>query len=458
MEVRLSPSISPTTSRPRSSGVSETDWLARFEAKLTLPEKQALLAELESQWIPLPHQTPPDPPWRLWALVAGRGSGKTDADAAYVNDHAHGPPCIDGPAPHRIGIIAPTHDDAKNTCVVGESGLLQHDPDLRFRPGGKYGDLIWANGSVGNLFGAFTPEDVERLRGPQHCLVWAEELASWRFLEKCWDMMQFGLRLGATPHAIASSTPKPRAEFWAIVEADGAVLTSATTDDNPYLHPSVRAELYRKYGDTRLGQQELKAMRLTDVPGALWRREFIHIGEAPLRYGDDGPAPEYRRIVVAIDPAVTYGPESDETGIVAAGVGVNGEGYVLDDQTGRFSPKDWALRATALHDHLGADAIVAEVNNGGDLVEHTLRSIGFTGHFIKVTASRGKRVRAEPVASLYEQGRIHHRRTFVELEDQLCNFTPESVVSPDRLDALVWAFTELMLEPSYSGSQFSMIA
>ena len=177
-----------------------------------------------------------------------------------------------------------------------------------------------------------------------------------------------------------------------------------------------------------------------------------------MRYIDDGPKPEYKRIVIAIDPAVTYGPESDETGIIAAGVGVDQRGYVLDDQSGRFSPGDWAKRAIALYNHLNADAIVAETNNGGDMVEQMLRTAGFIGHYIKVTASRGKRVRAEPISGLYEQGRISHRRMFTELEDQLCTFTPESVISPDRLDALVWAFTELMLEPSYSGDQFSMIA
>jgi phage terminase large subunit-like protein len=437
---------------------SATDSLDPFVASLTSIEQTAILAELESQWIPLPHQEPPTSAWDLWLLVGGRGSGKTDADAAYVNDHAMGPACIEGPAPHRIGVIAPTHDDAKATCVVGESGLLQHNPDIRFTPGGKFGDLIWPNGSVGNLFGAFTPEDVERLRGPQHCLVWCEEFAAWRYLDACWDQIQFGLRLGQHPHAVASTTPKPRPKFVELMKAETTALVHATTDDNPYLAERVRSELYRRYGGTRLGRQELAAEVLDDIEGALWKREDILFGEAPLRHTDDAIQPEYRRIVVAIDPAVTYGPDSDETGIVACGVGVDGLGYVLDDQSGRFSPGDWAKRAIALYTDLKADAIVAEVNNGGDMVEDTLRTRDFAGHFIKVTASRGKRVRAEPVAAMYEQHRIKHRRPFVELEDQLCNFTPESVVSPDRLDALVWAFTELMLEPSYSGDQFSMIA
>lgn len=438
---------------------SENDWTGPFVESSTPEEQLATWQELHAQWIPLPHQeVPTDRAWDLWLLAGGRGSGKTDADAHYVNQHALGPACIDGPAPHRIGIIAPTHDDAKKTCVVGESGLLSHNPDIRFIPGGKHADLQWPNGAVGNLFGAYTPEDVERLRGPQHCLIWAEELASWRYLEDCWDQAQFGLRLGKHPHVVASSTPKPRKKFIELMRADTTALSHATTDDNPHLADPVRRKLYDRYGGTRLGRQELKAEVLEDVPGALWNHEIITYGEAPLRIQDGEPKPEYKRIVIAIDPAVTYGPESDETGMIVAGRGINDHGYVLDDLSGRFSPLEWAKRAIAAHDEYKADAIVAEVNNGGDLVEQNLRSAGFQGRYLKVTASRGKRVRAEPVSGKYEQRQVHHRRQFVELEDQLCTFTPDSITSPDRLDALVWAFTELLLEPSYSGDQFSLIA
>src|SRR3990167_5262051 len=260
-----------TISVPPSSSSSLASW----------DEDDLLAAILEMGWTPEPHQFPPEQPWDVWALVAGRGSGKTDADAYYVNRHVNGPACIPGPVPHRIGIIAPTHEDAKKTCVVGDSGLLLHNRAIRFTPGGKAGDLIWPNGSVGNLFGAFTPEDIERLRGPQHCLVWCEEMAAWRYLTPCWDNMQFGLRLGEHPHAVASTTPKGRADFWAIVEQPGVIVTTATTDDNPHLHPRVRAELYRKYGGTRIGQQELFAQRLTDVQGALWTRTMIVYGDAP---------------------------------------------------------------------------------------------------------------------------------------------------------------------------------
>lgn len=399
----------------------------------------------------------PLPPWDAWLLVAGRGAGKTDADAHYVDTHALGPACIPGPVPHRIGIIAPTHEDAKKTCVVGDSGLLSHDPDIRFTPGGKAADLIWPSGAVGNLFGAFTPEDVERLRGPQHCLIWVEELAAWRYLEKCWDQAQFGLRLGAHPHIVGGTTPKPRPFFVKLLAQRNVAVTRARTDDNPHLHQRVRDELERKYGGTRLGRQELYAEILSDIEGALWNRGMISYRAGPLHGVNGEMVPDYVRVVVAIDPAVTYGPDSDETGIIVAGKGPDGRGYVLDDLSGRFSPHDWAKRAMAAYAEYKADAIIAEVNNGGDLVESNLRNSGFADAYRAVHASRGKRIRAEPISSKYEQGKVSHLRPFTELEDQLCNFTPESLVSPDRLDALVWAFTELFGAED-GGEQFSMIA
>src|SRR3990167_310627 len=293
------------TSPPTPSEHSAPAWLDPFVASLSLPEKRAILSELERQWIPEPHQEPPPPPWDAWLLVAGRGAGKTDADAHYVDTHASGPACIPGPVPHRIGIIAPTHEDAKRTCVVGESGLLSHNPDIRFTPGGKVADLIWPSGAVANLFGAFTPEDVERLRGPQHCLIWVEELAAWRYLEQCWDQGQFGLRLGSHPHIVGGTTPKPRPFFIKLLAQPNVAVVRARTDDNPYLHQRVRDELQRKYGGTRLGQQELYAEILSDIPGALWTRAMIAYGDAPFAPIGGVMAPAYQRLVVAIDPAVT---------------------------------------------------------------------------------------------------------------------------------------------------------
>jgi predicted phage terminase large subunit-like protein len=433
-------------SGPPSSESSLTSW----------PDDKIETAILELGWTPLPHQIAPDQPWDLWLLVAGRGSGKTDADAHYVDQHASGPACISGPVPHRIGIIAPTHDDAKKTCVVGESGLKRHNPAIRYVPGGKEADLIWPDGAVGNLYGAFTPEDVERLRGPQYCLVWLEELAAWRYLEECLDQIRFGLRLGSHPHAVGSSTPKPRKVFKDLMAEPTTEVTRASTDDNPYLHERVRSELHKRYGGTRLGRQELLAEILDDMPGALVKRDQIQYGTAPKRYHENELVPDYTRIVVAIDPAGTYGPDSDETGIVVAG-SRESLGFVIDDLSGRFPPLEWARRAIRAYDEHSADAIVVETNFGGDMVEQTLRSAGFTGHVIKVTASRGKALRAEPVTSKYEQGLIYHVRPFPELEDQLCSYTPDTKESPDRMDALVWAFTELLVGPVISGPM-SLIA
>jgi phage terminase large subunit-like protein len=358
--------------------------------------------------------------------------------------------------------VAPTFGDARDVCIEGPSGLLNALHLSRSYKGWNrsMGELFLPDGGV--VFADGADDGALRIQGKNLAGLWADEVGLWRQWRTAWEeSIAFAVRIDPAL-VVATGTPKRGHPLVMRLFNDETIPKTLlrTFDNAENLSQVALDELLRRYAGTTLGRQELEGEVLTDTPGALWRMDMILLGEAPLRFsnGDSEPTPEYRRIVVAIDPAVTYGPESDETGIIGGGVGIDGLGYVLDDQSGRFSPLDWARRAIALHDDLKADAIVAETNNGGDLVEANLRSVGFKGHFIKVTASRGKRVRAEPVAALYEQHRIKHRRAFVELEDQLCNFTPESVVSPDRLDALVWAFTELMLEPSYSGSQFSMIA
>ena len=348
-----------------------------------------------------------------------------------------------------------TAGDLRDIMIEGPSGIMRiaHQDRPRYEPSKRR--LVWPNGCVATLRSADEPEG---FRGLSVEAVWADELAAWQYPD-AWDQLQLGFREGEKPKQVVTTTPRPTPIILDLLKDPSTYLTRGNTYENKAnLSARFIDTVVRRYEGTRLGRQELYAEILEDIEGALWKRSMLQLGEAPLRHTGGEIQPEYRRIVVAIDPAVTYGPDSDETGIVACGVGIDGLGYVLDDQSGRFSPGDWAKRAIALYDDLKADAIVAETNNGGDMVEDTLRTRDFTGHFIKVTASRGKRVRAEPVAALYEQHRIKHRRPFVELEDQLCNFTPESVVSPDRLDALVWAFTELMLEPTYSGDQFSMIA
>jgi predicted phage terminase large subunit-like protein len=365
-----------------------------------------------------------------------------------VDDHANGPACLPGPVPHRIGIIAPTNPDGYATCVRGESGLLSHNPGIVFvAHSEKRADLTWANGSEAMIFGAYSPEDVQRLRGPQHCLLWAEEWAAWRYMKETWDMARLGLRLGAHPRAIFTTTPRPRQPLRDLLLSPDVVVTRATTDDNPSLAPAVRAHLYRVYGGTRLGRQELQGEVIDDVPGALWTRAMILYGRPIQRINTRTREVgwDLSRVVVAIDPAVTSGEDSDETGIIGAGVGADGRGYVLADASCRMPPADWAKRAIALYHELQADRIVAESNNGGDMVSTVIRAIDPSVPVTLVHASRGKRTRAEPISALYEQGRVSHLDPFPELEDQLCSYTgAPGEASPDRMDALVWALSEVM--------------
>ncbi len=385
------------------------------------------------------HQQPPEGDWDVWALIAGRGAGKTEAGSRYVDSHAQSEPCIEGTVPHRIAVVAPSHDDAVDTCVRGDSGLLRINRRIRFTPGAaKQADLTWNNGSEAELYGAFAPEDVERFRGPQHCLVWADEFAAWRKLDEAWDMIAFGLRLGPHPRVILTTTPKARPRLKAIIADPKTVVSRATTNDNPALPEARRNALYARYGGTTLGRQELLAEIIDDVPGAMWKREIIET----LRVHTQPPL---TRIVVAIDPSATSTESADECGIVAAGIDWQGHAYILADRTMRASPNRWAEEAIALYHSLKADRVIAETNNGGEMVGQVLRTIDSSVSYKAVTASRGKQTRAEPIASFYEQGRVHHVGTFELLEDQMCQWVPGEK-SPDRMDALVWALTELMVE------------
>jgi phage terminase large subunit-like protein len=386
------------------------------------------------------HQVPPPQPWDVWLLIAGRGAGKTEAGARYVDEHAKGPACIEGPVPHRMAIVSPSHDDAVDTCVRGETGLLQVNRGIRFRPGALLqADLTWPNGSEAELFGTFAPEDVERFRGPQHCLVWGDEFAAWRKLDESWQMIEFGLRLGPHPHTILTTTPKRRPLLKTLMTADGTVITRAKTSDNPGLPEARREALYRRYGGTTIGRQELDAEILEDVAGSLWRRTLIETLRVTVQ-------PELKRIVVAIDPSATSTESADECGITVAGVDAQGHGYVLADLSLRTDPASWARVAVDAYHRYGADRVVAETNQGGDMVEHVLRTIDSTVAYKGVTATRGKLTRAEPIAALYEQGRVHHVGTYELLEDQMCQWVPGEK-SPDRMDSLVWAMTELMIAP-----------
>lgn len=394
----------------------------------------------DTGWTPQPHQVPPETTdWKWWFLLAGRGAGKTEAGARYVDRYARLHPG------HRIAIIAPTLGDARETCVRGDSGLMQVNGQIRFNV--NDGTLKWPNGSQARIFGAFTPEDVERLRGPQHHLLWGDELAAWRYLDDVWKMMEFGLRLGHRPHGVLSSTPRPRPRIKKLVASSDAVISRATTDDNPHLHPSVRAALYEEYGGTRLGRQELLAELLEDVPGALWKREWINYSEPPRDL----------RVVIGLDPAVTANENSSLTGIVVAGWSHHqGRAWVLADLSCRETPDEWARIVGDAFDEYEATAVIAEVNQGGDLVERQLQA-AYPGIPVRqVRATRGKLIRAEPVAIKYEQGRVDHARVLADLEDQMCQFTHDSEESPDRLDALVWALWDLMIDRQAGASMSTL--
>ena len=395
-------------------------------------------------WTPYPHQIAPPGDWDLWLLMAGRGAGKTDAAAYYSDQHMRGPACLPGiPGGHRAAIVAPTLGDATEACVNGPSGLRKHNPAVRLvsRLGGTF--VVWPNGAEAKVFGAYTPDDVERLRaGGNRCYAWCEEFAAWRFMEQCWDHLQFGLRIGPHPRAVASTTPKPKKLLKQLLQESSTAVTRATTDDNPNLPEPFRRRLER-YRGTRLGRQEIGGELLEDVPGALWTWAML---DARRPMPDD-----LVKVVVAVDPSGGSDPENDEQGIGAAGLGADGRGYVLADRTCKLSPDGWGRRTVQCYVDFKADAVVGEANFGGDMVESVVRNAAkamevWPVHYEKVTASRGKAVRAQPVAQLYEQGLVSHCDAFPELEEELTSWTPESGRSPNRLDWVVWALTKLMVK------------
>ncbi|HZK91152.1 MAG TPA: terminase family protein [Stellaceae bacterium] len=380
---------------------------------------------------------PPPGDWRVWLLLAGRGFGKTRTGAELVRTR------VASRAARRIALVTPTAADARDVMVEGESGLLAISA-RRDRPTYEPSKrrLTWPNGAVAMTYSADEPD---RLRGPQHDFAWYDELAAWRYPE-AWDMLMFSLRLGSDPRAVVTTTPRPTRLIKTLVADPKVVVTRGSTSQNrDNLAPAFLDQIVRRYEGTRLGRQELEAEILEDVPGAMWGRAVIE-GTRLTRL------PELARIVVAIDPAAGSGEQSDETGIVVAGKDTGGQGYVLADVSGRYAPTEWAKAAIAAYRAHDADRVVAEVNNGGEMVEATLRVVDPNVPFTAVHAARGKVARAEPVAALYEQGRVHHLGAFPALEDQMCGFVHDfdraaAGYSPDRVDALVWALTELLVEP-----------
>jgi phage terminase large subunit-like protein len=403
-----------------------------------------LADSLEASWpaIARPNQLPPPGDWQVWLLLAGRGFGKTRTLAEWVCQQAGS-----GQA-GRIALVAATAADARDVLVEGQSGILAVSPPW-FRPVYEPSKrrLTWPNGAMATTFSA---EEPERLRGPQHGAAVCDELGAWSRPET-WDMLQFGLRLGRYPRCLVATTPRPTKLIRELLAREGRDVTvtrGSTYENRVNLAPGFFDQIIRKYEGTRLGRQELNAELLDDVPGALWSGARLE----ELRWPVYKSVPDLVRIVIAIDPATTSGEDADETGIIVAGKDARGHGYVLGDTSGRYPPTDWARLAISLYRQHKADRVVAEVNNGGDMVEATLRMVDPNVAYTAVRATRGKVVRAEPVAALYEQGRIHHIGAFPTLEDQMCGFTPDldrktAGFSPDRVDALVWALTDLLVEP-----------
>ncbi|MBL4766514.1 MAG: DNA-packaging protein [Rhodobacteraceae bacterium] len=381
-----------------------------------------------------PNQIAPDGDWDIWLALAGRGFGKTRMGAEWVKEK------VESGQAKRIALIAETAADARDVLVEGESGLLSIYPDGQgplYEPSKRR--LTWKNGAVATLFNATEPN---QLRGPQYDLAWSDELAKWRYARETWDQLQFGLRLGDNPQQIVTTTPRPIEIVKAIIagrEGEVVITRGNTMENASNLAAKFLRKIKLKYEGTRLGRQELNAEILGDIPNALWTLANIDLFRIPS-------APEtLDRIVVAVDPAITNTDRSDEHGIVACG-SLGHEGYVLEDASIKGSPEEWARAAITCYDDWHADCIVVEVNQGGDMVAATIRTIRQYIPIHEVRATRGKHVRAEPISSLYQQGRIHHVGAFVELENQMTMMTSagyEGEGSPDRLDALVWGMTEL---------------
>jgi phage terminase large subunit-like protein len=389
---------------------------------------------LRVKWIKSarPKQLTPKGDWSIWLILAGRGWGKTLTGAHDMAWYGLKNP------DSRLAIVAPTFADGRDTCIEGESGLLSVlNENVIANYNRSLGELLLKNGSRYKTFSSDTPE---RLRGPQHHRVWCDELGSWKYSET-WDQMMFGLRLGEHPKVIVTTTPKPIPLVKELHKRTDTHVTSGSTFENSdNLAEASLKQLKEKYEGTRLGRQELYAEVLEDVEGSLWSRDMIE--SSMVRYNEK--LPDFKRVIVAVDPAVTANKNSDETGIVVCASDYKGKFYILNDLSGKYTPDAWAKKTVEAYESYKADKVIAEVNNGGDLVQKVVKTIDPNVSYKAVRATRGKFVRAEPIAALYEQKRVKHAERFNNLEDQLCSYNPEiNSQSPDRLDALVWGLTEL---------------
>lgn len=405
------------------------------------------LANLQYDWTfwARPNQIAPEGDWATWLILAGRGFGKTRTGAETIRQWVCGPTPLSAGRFSRIALVAETAADARDVMVEGESGIMAvSPPDFRPTYQPSLRRITWPNGAIATLYNATEPD---QLRGPQHDAAWCDELAKWNKCQESWDQLQFGLRLGVHPRTIVTTTPRPLPLIRKLVADEKVITTRGATWDNASNMPqSFIREIEDKYGGTRLGRQELEGEILDDIPGALWTREAIdnhRVKDAPQ---------DLERIIVSVDPAASSNEGSDETGIVVVGLGRDEDGYargyVLEDGTIKGSPEEWAGKAVSLYRKYQADRIVAEKNNGGDMVASVIRAVDRSVPITLVHASRGKYVRAEPISALYEQGRVHHVGRHDKLEDQMClfsvdNFKNPNMGSPDRVDALVWGMTEI---------------
>lgn len=415
-----------------------------------LTDQEALALQYDWKFWGRANQHAPNWMWRVWLILAGRGWGKTRTGAEWTREQ------VEKKGRGRLALVAPTAADARDVMVEGESGILAISPPWfkpLYEPSKRR--LTWPNGAIATLYSA---EDPDQLRGPQHEAAWADEIAAWKYSET-WDMLMFGLRLGNNPQCVATTTPKPKMLVRNLVKESNLNeknnrprnhATKGTTYENrDNLAEGFFQDIVTRYEGTTLGRQELNAEILDDIPGALWSRQLIDQHRKQMY-------PMLKRIVVAVDPAGKSKTSArlqrlrdkvDETGLVVVGKGADGHAYVLGDISGRWTPHEWGSKAVSAYHLWQADRIVGEINNGGDMVENTIRTIkgGEYVSFKAITASRGKKARAEPISSMYEKGWVHHVGPMPLLEDQMCSFTEDMDQSPDRVDALVWGLTELLL-------------
>ncbi len=418
-----------TNSKPSRSTDAAAELRALKLEKLRRLEAAAEAQRYDWQRHARADQLAPSGAWRVWLILAGRGWGKTRSGAETVRGWA-----VSGAA-KRIALVARTAADVRDVIVEGESGILAISPASErpvWEPSRRR--LTWPNGAIATTYSADVPD---QLRGPQHDAAWADELAAWQYPD-AWTQLLLGLRLGSDPRVVVTTTPRPTPIIRDLVAASTTHITRGRTADNAAnLAPQFLDAIVRRYEGTRLGRQELDGEILDDNPGALWKRSGIDDARV-------SKAPDLRRIVVGVDPAVTSNAKSDETGIVVAGLGYDGRFYVLGDYSGRYTPDQWASRVALAYREHRADKVVAESNQGGDLVAQNIRTVDRNLPVATVHAKRGKALRAEPVSSLYEQGRVSHVGSLPTLEDQMTAWDPAGDgESPDRVDALVYALSEL---------------